>query len=215
MNYLISSNIYCDIDEEQLIGLLLKRLANFFFLTKEEEDLIRKYHADVLKKIKYCFQNVENKYFSDNGRVFFASYHSGQYLIYLYFYSQIFAGQKHQLKDKFYYLNKILHSVDIYAEVELPAVFFFEHPLGLVLGRAKYGNNFFAMQGCTIGGNKGVYPIIGDNVKMYSNSKILGKSRIGNNVWISANTYIKDEDVPSDTIVFGQSPNLIFKDIKK
>jgi len=50
---------------------------------------------------------------------------------------------------------------------------------------------------------------------MYSNSKILGKSRIGNNVWISANTYIKDEDVPSDTIVFGQSPNLIFKDIKK
>ncbi|GAA4175654.1 hypothetical protein [Sphingobacterium ginsenosidimutans] len=215
MNYLISSNIFCDIDEEQLIGVLLKRLANFFFLTKDEEDLIRKYHVDVLKKIEYCFQNVDNKYFSADGRVFFASYHSGQYLIYLYFYSQIFAGLKHQLKDKFYYLNKILHSVDIYAEVELPAVFFFEHPLGLVLGRAKYGNNFFAMQGCTIGGNKGVYPIIGDNVKMYSNSKILGKSRIGNNVWISANTYIKDEDVPSDTIVFGQSPNLIFKDIKK
>jgi serine O-acetyltransferase len=120
-----------------------------------------------------------------------------------------------ELKDKFYYLNKILHSVDIYAEVELPPVFFFEHPLGLVLGRAEYGNNFFAMQGCTVGGNKGKYPIIGENVKMYSNSKIVGNSKIGNNVWLSANVYVKDTDIPDNSIVFGSSPYLIIKDLMK
>ena len=42
------------------------------------------------------------------------------------------------IADKIYYLNKILHSVDIYHEVELPSTFFLEHPVGTVLGRAKY-----------------------------------------------------------------------------
>jgi serine O-acetyltransferase len=97
--------------------------------------------------------------------------------------------------------------------VELPESFFFEHPLGMVLGRAKYGDEFFAMQGCTVGGNKMKYPEIGKNVKMYSNSKILGKAIIGDNVLIAANTYIKGESIPSNSIVFGQSPNLIIKDI--
>ena len=104
--------------------------------------------------------------------------------------------------------------MDIYSEVRLPEVFFFEHPLGLILGRAKYGNNFFAMQGCTVGGNKGIYPIIGENVKMFSDSKVLGNSNIGDNVLISANSYIKDTDIPRNSIVFGQSPNLIIKNRK-
>jgi len=117
--------------------------------------------------------------------------------------------------DKIYYLNKILHGVDIYGEVELPSVFFFEHPLGMVLGRAKYGENFFAMQGCTIGGNKGKYPTLGNNLKMYSDSKILGNCNIGNNVIIGANTYVKDFDIQDNIMVFGQSPNLILKKISK
>ena len=46
---------------------------------------------------------------------------------------------------------------------------------------------------------------------MLSGSKILGNCRIGNNVQFAANSYIKDKDVPSDTIVFGQFPDNIFK----
>jgi serine O-acetyltransferase len=107
-----------------------------------------------------------------------------------------------------------LNSCDIYYEVELPEVFYLEHPLSTILGRAKYGDNFFAMQGCTVGGNKGFYPTIGNNVKMYSNSKILGNSKIGNNVLIAANTYVKDFDIPDDTMVFGQFPNIIIKNRK-
>jgi serine O-acetyltransferase len=138
--------------------------------------------------------------------------HSGQYLIYLYFFSNVCSniGEKN-LADKLYYLNKIMHSVDIYHEVALPESFFFEHPVGTVLGRAKYGNKFFAMQNCTVGGNKGKYPIIGENVKLYSGAKILGNCIIGDNVSVSANTYIKDTDIPDDTIVFGTYPNLILK----
>jgi serine O-acetyltransferase len=211
---ILAKQLYCDYTEKSLVELIFKRLGNFFFLSKEEKIAIQQVHPLVLEKITHCFQGIENKYFRKNDLLYFSPNHSGQYLIYLYWFSHIFATKENELKDKFYYLNKILHSVDIYAEIKLPPVFFFEHPLGLVLGRAEYGNNFFAMQGCTVGGNKGKYPIIGENVKMFSNSKIIGDSNIGNNVWLSANVYIKDEDIPNNSIVFGSSPNLIIKDLK-
>lgn len=214
---IIGDGILCDYEEEKLIDLLIKRLENFFLLSEEERIEIKNFHPYVLDKLKTCFEGIDNKYFKRNEKIFFSPNHSGQYLIYLYFYSNVFSSigiTGNKLKDKIYYLNKILHSVDIYAEVKLPSVFFFEHPLGLVLGRAIYGNNFFAMQGCTVGGNKGKYPIIGENVKMFSNSKIIGNSIIGDNVWLSANSYIKDEDIPNQSIVFGSSPNLIIKQLK-
>lgn len=207
-------NLECDIEKDKLLVILIQRLRNFFFIDDDEVAFIKKYHNNILEKLQTCFLGVDNKYFQRNEKAYFSYSHSGQYLIYLYFYSKIFADLKHPLKDKFYYLNKIMHGVDLYSEIDLPSIFFFEHPLGLVLGRAVYGENFFAMQGCTVGGNKGIYPTIGENVKMFSDSKILGNCTIGNNVWISANTYIKDQDVPPNTIVFGSSPNLIFKNLK-
>lgn len=70
---------------------------------------------------------------------------------------------------------------------------------------------FLFIKGCTVGGNGGVSPEIGKHVLMLSDSKILGSSKIGENVIVAANTYIKDEDVPSNVIVFGESPNLCFK----
>jgi serine O-acetyltransferase len=48
---------------------------------------------------------------------------------------------------------------------------------------------------------------------MHSGSKILGKCNIGDNAVISANSYIKDQDVPEGALVFGASPNLVFKHI--
>lgn len=208
---MIIDNLQCDLSVPQLEEILIRRLENFFFIEDEEKYIINKYHYNVLNKVAHCFLKVDNKYFIKDGRPYFSYIHSGQYLIYLYFFSKEFANFGHPLKEKLYYLNKVMHSVDIYCEVELPKVFFFEHPIGMVLGRAIYGDNFFAMQGCTVGGNKGKYPIIGKNVKMFSNSKIIGKSIIGDNVWVAANAYIKDTDIPSNSIVFGQSPNLIIK----
>ena len=46
-----------------------------------------------------------------------------------------------------YYLNKIMNSVDWFYAIELPDVFCAEHPVGSVLGRAKWnGNRFFVYQ---------------------------------------------------------------------
>ncbi|MCD7907965.1 MAG: hypothetical protein LUH04_09870 [Clostridium sp.] len=84
--------------------------------------------------------------------------------------------------------------------------------MGSILGRAQYSDYFFIYQGCTVGGNykgtKILYPSIGHHVVMYANSMVVGNSHIGNNVLISANTYIKGQDIPNNSIVFGQSPDL-------
>ena len=210
----ISELLLSDLSKDDLINNLFKRLESFFYLSGEERDIIRSYHTKVLLRIELCFKKVDNKYFKRNGELWFSYLHSGQYLCYLYFFSNELYKIHTDLSSKFYYLNKILHGVDILGAVELPESFFFEHPLGMVLGRAEYGNKFFAMQGCTVGGNKMKYPVIGNDVKMYSNSKILGDSTIGDNVLIAANTYVKDEIIPSNSMVFGQTPNLIIKAIK-
>lgn len=213
--YRITNGLNSSINKESLFELLCKQLNNFFFIDSNELDTLKNLQDSVLERLAICIGGVDNKFFKKDGEAYFSPYHSGQYLTYLYFYSNEIAKRSNsELKDKIYYLNKILHSVDIYCEVAMPDVFFLEHPLGTVLGRAKYGNNFFAMQGCTVGGNKGCYPVIGEHVKMYSNSKILGNSNIGNNVLVSANCYIKDVDIPNNVTVFGQSPNLIIKNNK-
>ncbi len=199
---------------EELIDLTIRQLSNFWPVTRDEEELLNEYMNATIDKCRYCIQNITNKHF--NGEI--NPLHSGQWCIFLYFLSNTLSSATHKkLADKVYYLNKVMHSIDIYHEVNLPRVFFLEHPVGSVFGRAKYGENFFAMQNCTVGGNVNKnsgnidYPIIGNNVKMYSGSKIIGKSIIGDNVTIAANTYIKDAEIPDGAIVFGQSPDLIIK----
>lgn len=208
-----NEKIKINLSLDNLLTLTTRQLESFFFITNEEKRFISDIQSRVLEIVYLCFKDIDNKYFKDSGKVVFNSYHSGQYLSYLYFYSNILSVEENNknLADRLYYLNKIMHSCDIYHEVMLSASFFLEHPVGTVLGRANYGNNFFAMQNCTVGGNKGLYPTIGDNVKLYSGAKVLGKSTLGNNVTLAANTYIKDIDIPEGATVFGQYPNHTIK----
>jgi serine O-acetyltransferase len=79
------------------------------------------------------------------------------------------------------------------------------------MGRAVYSDRFYFYQGCTIGGSNGKYPVLGENVILYSNATILGDSKIGNNVIIGTGTTAINEIIPDNCLVFGQSPNLVVK----
>ena len=109
-----------------------------------------------------------------------------------------------------------MHSIDWYYAIELPIHFLCEHPLGSVLGKASYGDYLLIYQGTTVGGSiKGnilYYPEFDGNTIMFANSSVLGKSHIGNNVILSAGAKVVNQDVPSNSIVFGESPNLIIKE---
>lgn len=183
-------------------------------LLGEEEDTIRS--GSLLKnaedKAIYALSGFCSKYFNAS----IDPFNSVAYCNYLYWVSRLlYSNGAIQVADKVYYLNKMLNSVDLFYEIELPNIWSCEHPLGSIMGRAKYGNYFFYYQGCTVGGNrhqgKLYYPTIGEHVTMFSDSKVLGNSHIGNNVILAANAYIINQDIPDNSIVFGQSPNIIIK----
>lgn len=203
--------------------LVAYQLQSIFMVNSQEVGLLdEETIRGAVSNTRYCLEGMGSKYYikqeSLNGESSISLYNSVMNCIFLYWLSrELFQSGRQELADKVYYLNKMLNAVELFYEVELSSIWSCEHPLGSVMGRADYGDYFFFYQGCTVGGNfkrngKIVYPAIGHHVKMFSNSKILGDSHIGNHVIISANSYIKDQNVPDDTIVFGQSPNLVFKE---
>ena len=105
-------------------------------------------------------------------------------------------------------------------KMRLPEIFYLDHPIGTVIGRAKIGEKFYCLQNCTIGANRGNskeldFPILGDNVIMCANSSLFGNTVIGNNVIIASNTSITNKNIPSNCLVFqkmdGDSRDVVIK----
>lgn len=200
------------IPQEEITSLTIHQLNSFFPISNEEQNLICSLINRVLHRIEMNFSSNPNKYYSRDGETYFNPFHSGQYCIYLYFLSnEVWKAGNDLLADKIYYLNKIMNGLDMFYQVELPDYFSLDHPVGSVIGRGHYSDGFSFGQNCTVGNNKGIYPTLGYNFRMCANSTILGNCLVGDNVTLGAGTLVKDQDIPSDSLVFGQSPNLIIK----
>jgi serine O-acetyltransferase len=174
--------------------------------------------AHALERTEYCFSRVRLKYFWADDQPFFNHLHTDQYAIFLYLLSNSLYrnGDHRELASKVYALNKALHALDVYFEVELPTVFAFQHPVGTVLGRGTYGERFYCYQRCSVGSSvDGAYPTIGTGVVMYGGSGIIGESRVGNNSLLSVNALVMDAEVPPGSVAFGSSPNLVIKATKR
>jgi len=201
------------IGEAGLDGLLTSQVRNLFLLSSNEAATLRDLVPVGLERAERCFKEIANKYYcQDSGVVRFDPYHSGQYSIFLYYLSRAaWSAGEASLADRLYLLNKTLSCCDLYHQIELPDVFFVEHPVGSVMGRARFGNYLVIQQNCTVGGNNDSYPVLGEYVWLFANSAVIGDARIGSNVFVAANALVKDDVIPDNTIVFGTSPNLILK----
>jgi serine O-acetyltransferase len=175
---------------------------------------------DALQRLEYCFSKINLRSFIGVGNeVVFDHLHSDQYSMFLYFVSRVLYnnGADPRLCTKVFYLNKVLHGIDVFYEVELPDIFCFSHCVGTVLGRAKYSNYFLVYQNCTIGSSRqqkvgeNVYPILGEYLAVYKAAAILGKCEVGNNCKISSNSLLVDEDLPANSIYIGTSKKSIIK----
>lgn len=204
-------NVLCD--EKELTKLLCKQIRNNFLLSDSEENDIKDIVQRSLFRTDKCFSESSNKYYwNKNGDLVFNPFHSAQYSIFLYFASQEAAKcGKRSLADRIYFLNKMLNCCDLYYEVNLPDIFSLDHPMASVMGRASYSNYFVFQQNCTVGSNHDVYPKFGEYVWLFANATVIGNTTIGSNVFVSAGAFIKDEKIPDNTIVFGQSPNIVLK----
>jgi len=201
----------------ELVELVSRQLKSSFILSNEEADCLHSVIDAVIQRCSICFSKCRNKYYSKDEKTIFNPFHSGQYTIFLYWLSRtIFLNYRDRcssLCDRIYYLNRMLNGIDLFYEIDMPNYFMLEHPLGSVLGRAVYANGFTFSQQCTVGGSKGIYPVLGTNVILFSGAKVLGNSRIGNNVLISANTYVLDLEIPDYSLIFGRPRDYVIKSI--
>lgn len=203
-----------EIPRADLHRLLCRQIGNLFSLRKAEGALLKRAEDEALDRCERAFGHVRNKYYRKNDQTYFNPFHGGQYATFLYFVAaSVFrrTPEARTLADRVYGLNRALHAVDLFYEVRLPDIFFTDHPLGSVIGRAEFGDRFAFAQRCTVGNNRGFYPVLGRNVRMLAGSSILGRCRIGDHVTLAAGTLVKDENVPSRSLVFGSSPHLVIK----
>lgn len=204
-------------DAKQLTAYVARQLENFFPDGTVATSDLRLALGDALDRLERCFAGVKVKYYRDGGDIAFDHRHTDQYAAFLYLLSNsIFRrnGSLH-LAGKVYALNKALHGLDAFYEVELPEIFCFQHPVGTVLGRARYSNYLFVYQRCSTGAKAGVYPRLGEGVVLFPGSAVIGDCAVGDNVWVSTGALVMSQDVPDSHIVFGTSPKLVLKPTRR
>jgi serine O-acetyltransferase len=164
-----------------------------------------------LGRIEHCFSRVRLKGFFSDGEARFSHWHSDQYAIFLYYLANSAFREKpgHPIADKAYALNKALHALDAFYEVELPDVFAVQHPVGTVLGRATYSDYFICYHNCTVGANlDDDYPAFGRGVVMYGGSRVIGKTVVGDNSFVSTGAIVVDGGkYGPDSVLHGVHPN--------
>jgi serine O-acetyltransferase len=163
----------------------------------------------VLERLEVCFSGLRGAHFHRGGLPSFDHLNGDQYSMFLYLVSsEAHRAGDRQMAVKSYLLNKALHGIEVFYEVELPPVFWFSHAVGTVLGRASYGNGLLVAQGCTVGNKDGKYPTLGEKVVLLANSSLIGDCRIGSRVCIGAGSQLIEETVPDDSTVVGSTPNV-------
>lgn len=209
------NNSIRSLKNEELAAYITNQLNHFFPDNQPVSE------NEVLKAIKiseerifYCFKNINKKYFHEGGITHFNHLISDQYCMYLYMLANFYYREtkEEHLPTKLYYLNKTLHSVDIFFTTFLPDIFLLVHPIGTIIGRATFSDYFVAYQGCTVGClNEEIFPTFEGKTIMYANSSVLGASVIGDNVCFAANTTVINENISANKIVIGSSPNLLLR----
>ena len=167
-----------------------------------------------LERCEYSFSRIKRKFYQHNDITLFDHTNADHMAAFLYFFANSIwknSGET-ELPVKLSYLNKIMHGLDLFYSVEMPNIFLLVHPLGSILGKAKYQDYLVVYQNCTVGSVDNDYPIIGKGVVLYSRSSVLGKCQVGDDVVFAANSSIVNTDVPSQTVVLGNYPNFRLKE---
>jgi serine O-acetyltransferase len=161
--------------------------------------------AGAMARLEHCFARIADKYFFDGRQAVFDHLHGDQYAMWLYW-----LGNEHHRRGgaaaqckKLFLLNKALHGCDLFYEVELPSVFLLVHPLATVLGRATYGDYLIAYQRVGIGSNHGAYPTLGEHLTLRPGSSVLGRSRVGRQCTIAAESLLLDRDLADGSVYIG------------
>ncbi len=198
------------LNREELASYVRRQLEHLFFDGADLADLPRLIDL-ALGRLEHNFSRVRLKGYFDAGHARFSHRHSDQYAVFLYYLANSTFREKpgHPIAEKAYALNKALHALDAFYEVALPDVFAVQHPVGTVLGRATYSDFFICYHNCTVGANlDNDYPSFGRGVVMYSGSRVIGRTSVGDNTLVSTGAIVIDGgSLEPNSVVHGIYPN--------
>jgi len=189
----------------------LGRQLQHFFPDGSDVDL-RPVAPAALERIEVCFSRVRLPMYRRGDEPYFDHLHSDHYAAFVYLASSVaFQHGEARLAAKLYGLNKALNGFMCMYDTVLPPHFLIVHTVGMLLGKATYGDYFVAIHDVTIGTDRGVRPVLGEGVVMYGGSSVVGDCRIGDDVSVAAHALVRNEPVPAGHIVAGTSPHLTMK----
>tara|TARA_B110000211_G_scaffold164576_1_gene185768 strand:+ start:940 stop:1458 length:519 start_codon:yes stop_codon:yes gene_type:complete len=103
----------------------------------------------------------------------------------------------------FQHINRIYNGCTIGVKSTSEIGFVLMHPVGVVINSSvKMGRNITIESGVVIGAEKGLSPILGNNVFIGAGAKIIGNVTVGDNVKIGANAVVV-KDLPSNCTALG------------
>lgn len=194
--------------KSELQGYVARQLNHFFPDNNVVHALDFNHIIDTaIDRVDYCFQKVSFTRYNTKGETILNHLYADQYMMFIWFLSNTVwkSGINNVIANKLYYLNKSLHALDCMYDTALPDIFLIFHGAGTMLGKASYSDYFVALQGCTIGSHKGIYPVMGKGVALASHASLIGDCKIGSRVTISANTSVYKMDSPSNSLIYRNS----------
>lgn len=198
---------------QQLESYVLKLVSLHFPDDYHPNYSIARLLGRTLQRVEHCFSHIHLKYYRNGDGVIFDHLNSDHFASFLYFLGNTIWSetQDTELPTRLFYLNKVMHGIDLFYSVKMPDIFLLVHPLGTVLGNASYGDYFVVYQNVTVGADEaGIYPNFGIGTVLYAKSTIIGECKLGNDVIFGANAFILNSDVPTGTLVVGQHPSIRF-----
>ena len=88
-----------ELPKEAIIKQMVHQLTSFFSISTEEINTINSLSDEVYKRCDICFSKNRSKYYSKDGKAYFNPYHSGQYTVFLYYFSNTVFKQESIILD--------------------------------------------------------------------------------------------------------------------
>lgn len=196
--------------QEELVVYLCRQLNHLF----PDKDEVKPVHllesvATALGRLNYCFSQVSNYRYHNGTQPIYNHLYSDHNIVFYWFLANTVwvQAKNDQLASKLYYLNKVMHGFDCMFDTAMPDIFLVFHGVGTMLGKAIYNDYFVAMQGCTVGSNKGHYPVFGKGVSLTANSSVIGNCKIGDKCNISTGTLVFDKNMGANETAFVNPAN--------
>ena len=189
------------------IGSFLKKQLEFYIPDgyMVDDDYWLEAITIALDRCDNCFKHILMPgYRDEKGESIFSHLHRDQYATFLYFLSNTIWTGYHdkQICDKLLNLQSILHGIFLSYKCEMPNIFLFSHPVGTIIGNAKYSDGLYIGHNVTVNTKSDLH--IGKLCALLPGATICGNEPIGDRVSIGVNVTVYNKKIEDNSVVYNE-----------